>query len=228
MFTTCLVAGIAFAAANQTADGSDLRPAGGDVGSLVADRTRQAEQRRTEARRLQQQVDSLSRSAGGAGLSGLLKEISTLGQRAGLTTERGPGLRIELDDAPRTVDVPPGADENVLVVHQQDIQAFVNAMWAGGATAVTLQGQRLITTTGIKCVGSTVILDGVPYSPPYVIEAIGDTSQLQAALDASSQVLTYRRYVQAVQLGLSVEPKVDLRAKPYAGTISLRHARPLD
>ena len=42
---------------------------------------------------------------------------------------------------------------------------------------ITLQGQRLISTTGIKCVGNTVVLDGVPYSPPYVIEAIGERRQ---------------------------------------------------
>ena len=81
-----------------------------------------------------------------------------------------------LTDAPRSVDVP-GLDPNVLVVHQQDIQAFVNALWAGGAEAISLQGQRLISTTGIKCVGNTVVLDGVPYSPPYVIEAIGDPAR---------------------------------------------------
>ena len=52
-------------------------------------------------------------------------------------------------------------------MHQQDIQAVVNALWAGGAEAMTIQGQRVISTTGIKCVGNTVVLHGVPYSPPY-------------------------------------------------------------
>lgn len=227
VFVACVAAGLVFVAASSTADGSDLRPAGGDVGSLVGDRTRQAEQRRVEARDLQAQVDRLSRAAGGTGLRGLIRDIEGLNAPAGLTRVTGPGLRISLDDAPRTVKAPPGQDDNALVVHQQDIQAFVNAMWAGGAKAVTLQGQRLISTTGIKCVGSTVILDGVPYSPPYVIEAVGDIGSLEAALDASPQVDLYRQYVTRVRLGLSVQPRFELTAKAYSGTVGLRHATAL-
>ena len=66
-----------------------------------------------------------------------------------------------------------------LVVHQQDIQAVVNALWSGGAEAMTLQNQRVVSTTGIKCVGNTVVLHGVPYAPPYEITAIGDLDALQ-------------------------------------------------
>ena len=74
-------------------------------------------------------------------------------------------------------------DLNLLVVHQQDIQAVVNAMWKGGATAVTVQGQRIVTTTGIKCEGNAVQLQGVPYPQPYVIEAVGDQTELLGAIE---------------------------------------------
>ena len=82
-----------------------------------------------------------------------------------------------------------------LVVHQQDIQAVVNALWAGGAQAMTIQGQRVISTTGIKCVGNTVMLHGVPYSPPYRIAAIGNVAALQASLDNSDYVDAYLTFV---------------------------------
>jgi uncharacterized protein YlxW (UPF0749 family) len=133
---------------------------------------------------------------------------------------------VSLTDAPRSVDVP-GLDPNVLVVHQQDIQAFVNALWAGGAEAVSLQGQRLISTTGIKCVGNTVVLDGVPYSPPYVIEAIGEPARLNLALDQSPEVVTYRDYVERYQLGLETRTLADIEMKAYGGTVGLTHARAL-
>ena len=81
-----------------------------------------------------------------------------------------------LDDAPEKGRAEAGRDVENAIVHQQDIQAVVNAMWAGGAEAMTIQGQRVISTTGIKCVGNTVILHGVPYSPPYEISAIGDSA----------------------------------------------------
>src|ERR671923_1950991 len=97
----------------------------------------------------------------------------------------GPGLVVTLDDAPEEALEDPSVNPNLLVVHQQDIQAFVNALWAAGADAVSLQGQRLISTTGIKCVGNTVVLEGVPYSPPYRIEAVGNVEALQASLAES-------------------------------------------
>ena len=56
-------------------------------------------------------------------------------------------------------------------------------MWEAGATAVTIQGQRLISTTGIKCEGNQVTLHGVPYSPPYVIVGIGDQAAISAGAD---------------------------------------------
>src|SRR5699024_3352007 len=131
----------------------------------------------------------------------------------------GPGVRVTLSDAPRSVEAGPGVDPNVLVVHQQDIQSFVNALWSGGARAITLQGQRLVATTGIKCVGNTVVLEGVPYSPPYVIEAIGDPASLQFALNASPQVDTYRQYASTYKLGLDIETLEHTKADAYSSGI---------
>jgi uncharacterized protein YlxW (UPF0749 family) len=100
-------------------------------------------------------------------------------------------------------------------------------VWSGGAEAVSLQGQRLISTTGIKCVGNTVVLDGVPYSPPYVIEAIGDPVRLSRALDESPEVVIYRNYVTRYQLGLTTETLLKISMKAYGGTVGLTHARAL-
>ena len=97
----------------------------------------------------------------------------------GWSPRTGPGVTVTLSDAPaEVVDVQPARTSTCLVVHQQDIQAVVNAMWKGGATAVTIQGQRVVTTTGIKCEGNAVQLQGVPYSQPYVISAVGDPAAL--------------------------------------------------
>lgn len=90
---------------------------------------------------------------------------------------------------------------------------------------MSLQGQRLISTTGIKCVGNTVVLDGVPYSPPYVIEAIGDTSSMNDEISRSPETKTYRYYVTKFKLGLEVESVDVIKVKAYGGPISLRHAR---
>ena len=80
-----------------------------------------------------------------------------------MTLDRRPRGACSTDETRDPLDV---------VVHQQDIQAVVNAMWRAGAEAVTIQGQRVISTTGIKCDGNLVSLHGVPYYPPY--EIVGD------------------------------------------------------
>ncbi len=100
-------------------------------------------------------------------------------------------MTITLDDAPADALAARTTDVNQLVVHQQDIQAVANALWAGGAEAMTIQGQRVVATTGIKCVGNTVILHGVPYSPPYVISAIGPVDGMLESVDTSPYIELY-------------------------------------
>ncbi|MFL6159597.1 MAG: DUF881 domain-containing protein, partial [Marmoricola sp.] len=102
----------------------------------------------------------------------------------------------------------------------------VNALWAGGAEAMTIQGQRVISTTGIKCVGNTVILHGVPYSPPYRIAAIGSTVDLQASLDNSDYVNAYLAFVDAYQLGYRVTQSALMQMPAYTGAATLKYARP--
>ena len=218
--------GFLFVSASVSAGGADLRPAGGDPASLLRERSARVDEGREQARDLRSDIDSLSSSASGSELKKELKKVSRLEKPTGLTSVQGPGMRVTLTDAPRSVDAE-GMDPNLLVVHQQDIQAYVNALWAGGAEAITLQGQRLISTTGIKCVGNTVVLDGVPYSPPYVIEAIGDMAGMNTSLLTTPATITYENYSrdQRYQLGLEVETLGLIKAKAYAGTVSLSYAR---
>nr|MCW2728655.1 hypothetical protein [Aeromicrobium sp.] len=222
VFTTT---GFLFVAASVSADGDDLRPAGGDIASLLRERSDRIDERRADAQSLRSEIDRLTQSAsGGAELDKLLERVEDLEPATGLTAMRGPGVRVTLTDAPRTGD-DPDIDPNLLVVHQQDIQAYVNALWAGGAEAMSLQGQRLMATTGITCVGNSVVLDGVSYSPPYVIEAIGDTGGMNQAMDRSPETSSYADYADTYDLGLEIEQLDRITVKAYANPVALTHAR---
>lgn len=142
------------------------------------------------------------------------------------TALAGPGLRVELWDAPAVE----GSDVNVndLVVHQQDLEAVMNALWAGGAEGMTVQGERISATSAVRCVGNVLLLHGQHFSPPYVIEAIGDPGALRAALNASPEVSVYRQYVEAVRLGWRVTPLEWMEMPPSAGPLTLNHAVVLD
>jgi uncharacterized protein YlxW (UPF0749 family) len=172
-------------------------------------------------------VEALTAGLNGEQADRLQAQLRRLEAPAGLQGLTGPGLVVTLDDAPRDQDPPDGVDPNLLVVHQQDIQAVTNALWSGGAEGISLQGRRIIATTGIKCVGNTVVLEGVPYSPPYRIVAVGNPDTMYSALLTSPEVHNYRDYVPPpYSLGWSVQRSAELEVPGYSGPLLLQYAEP--
>ena len=198
------LAGFLFVASGITADGTNLRTGGlEDLRSLVLERANKVGVLQSEVDTLATEVNDLSITRVDPALS---SQISQLEQATGLTPVSGSALQISLDDAPREpgTQLPDGVAPDDLVVHQQDVQSVVNAMWRGGATAVQVMDQRIIGTSAIRCVGNTLLLQGRVYSPPFVITAIGNTSELQQALNDEPGVSLYREYVERFNLGWNV------------------------
>ena len=229
-FATVLVmvtAGFMMTTAAVNSRGHDLRPERDtDMATLVRNQASHNAALQKEAASLRAQVDELSKADQTPGVTSLtVSSASALAPSVGLGAVSGKALRVTLDDAPLSEN-PDGVDANMLVVHQQDIQMVVNTLWAGGAEAMTIQGQRVTSTTAVKCVGNTVVLHGVAYAPPYVIEAIGDRAAMEQALDASEAVRIYKGYVSAYQLGWSVERVGTVTMPAYTGTVAMGHATP--
>ena len=198
------LAGFLFVASGITADGTNLRTGGlEDLRSLVLDRANKVGVLQSEVDTLATEVNDLSITRVDPALSA---QITQLEQATGLTPVTGSALRISLDDAPRKPGepLPSGVAPDDLVVHQQDVQSVVNAMWRGGATAVQVMDQRIISTSAIRCVGNTLLLQGRVYSPPFVVTAVGNTSELQQALNDEPGVSLYREYVERFNLGWDV------------------------
>lgn len=219
----CVLAGWMLVSSAVNARGQDLRPTrNDDLAGLVADQAGRNDQLSREVAAARKEVDLLTAQQGeGAGLA---QPIADRAAQAGLTAVKGPAVRVSLSDAPLSVR-PAGVAEDLLVVHQQDIQQVVNAMWFGGAEAMTIQGQRVVSTTAVKCVGNTVVLHGVPYAPPYVIVAIGDHDRLEQALASSPGVRTFREYAVAYQLGYSQSRLLEVTLPGYQGSVDTRSAR---
>jgi len=197
-------AGFLFVASGITADGTNLRTGGlEDLRSLVVDRANKVGTLQSEVDLLATEVNDLSLTKVDPALSSKIIELE---QIAGLTPVTGSALKITLDDAPREPGsaLPEGVAPDDLVVHQQDVQAVVNAMWRGGATAIQVMDQRIISTSAIRCVGNTLLLQGQIYSPPFVITAVGNTSDLQQALNDEPGVVLYREYVERLDLGYDI------------------------
>ncbi|HET7668427.1 MAG TPA: DUF881 domain-containing protein, partial [Mycobacterium sp.] len=147
---------------------------------------------------------------------------------AGLDPMRGPGLVVTLNDAQRDAEgrFPRDATPDDLVVHQQDIEAVLNALWSAGAEGIQMQDQRIIGTSAPRCVGNTLLLNGRTYSPPYVITAIGDAPAMQAALAAAPLVTLYKQYVVRFGLGYTEQPSAAVQLVGHSEPVRMRYAKP--
>ena len=219
----CVLAGAMLTASAIAARGTDLRSdRNTDLRGLVATQAQRNEQLRGEVAEVRAEVEELGHQQGAS--PELEKQQRAVAEQAAAVPVTGPGMRVTLTDAPTDVR-PAGVDDDALVVHQQDIQAVVNALWKGGAEAVSIQGQRIISTSGIKCVGNSVVLHGIPYAPPYVIEAIGDADRMAAALKESRALTTYRQYADAYGLGYRESVESSLSLPAFQGALGITHAK---
>ena len=222
-----LLSGTLFAVSAKQSEGLDLR--GGrltDLASVVRAERDEAGDLTAEAAALNAEVEALSTQLGDRSVTRIQDEIATLVDPAGLTERTGPAVQVTLDDASAESRLAYEGDPNDLVVHQQDIQAVANAMWSAGAAAVTIQGQRLISTTGIKCEGNQVTLHGLPYSPPYVIVGIGDPARLVTELTTDSILAAYRddTTIPGGSVSWDMAALDTVTAPAYAGLLDLTYA----
>jgi uncharacterized protein YlxW (UPF0749 family) len=224
-----LVAGLLFTTSARTSAGTALRDdRTPQVTTLIGDRTQQIAKLDNQAAGLTAGIDAQTKLLAGSDTGIAAQRDRAAGSlgAAGLVAVRGSAVTVTLNDAPRRADgsLPRGANADDVVVHQQDVQAVVNALWAGGAEAMTIMGVRVISTSAVRCVGNTLLLQGRVYSPPFVITAIGDPAALRVALDASQGVSIYREDADVWGLGYQVVNEGDVTLPAYDGSISLQYA----
>ena len=216
------LAGMLFATSFQAARGTDLRSDRGLPG-LIDTANRDVAAKSSTIEKLQNELDALTAAAAPSDgrIVPLTGTINLLAPHVGTRAVQGPALTVALTDSNRSMaNLPPSIRPDDLVVHQQDVQAVVNALWRGGAEAMMIQDQRVIATSAVRCVGNTLILQGRVYSPPYVISAIGKIDALTEALDKDPQVTIYKEWVDAVGLGYRVTTEAKATFPAYSGSVS--------
>ncbi|AIS52704.1 hypothetical protein TKV_c15390 [Thermoanaerobacter kivui] len=141
---------------------------------------------------------------------------------AGLTDLQGPGVIVTINDSKQAV--PPGQDPNLFLVHDEDLLKVANELRAAGAEAISLNDQRLIATSEIRCVGPTVNVNSVRFAAPYVFKAIGDPDTLEAALKLKGGVVeTLSTW--GIEVNIKKSDKIII--KKYDGVIKFRYAKPV-
>lgn len=224
-----LAAGTLFATSAETAKGTDLRAGRRvELTQLITAQERTVATADDRAVVLQDEVDRLEQDASTRdGRVGAVRtESGRLERQVGLRPIRGGGLTVVLDDAPRRPDgsLPPNARPDDVIVHQQDVQSVVNALWAGGADGLSVMDRRLITTGAVRCVGNTLLLYGRTYSPPFRVTAIGDPARLRTSLDAEPGVRLYKQAADYFGLGYDVKDEREVTLPGYDGPVRLGYA----
>jgi uncharacterized protein YlxW (UPF0749 family) len=224
----CLLAGLLLAATHGVSGGTEIRRS--DAPRLV-DLVREAQSSvnrlSTERDELTKRLESIHGRSSNAALEAMLRRSAELAGDAEMDQVHGPGLVVTLQDAQRDANgrFPRDASPDDLVVHQQDIQAVLNALWSADAEAIQMQDQRIIATSVPRCVGNTLLLNGRTYSPPYTITAIGDAAAMQEALAAAPLVTLYKQYVVRFGLGYREEVKPDVDVAGYSEPVRMQFAR---
>ena len=133
------------------------------------------------------------------------KDSSNVDSSLMLPALSGSGVKVTLDESPLWENAVNNngttANINDYVIHQQDVESVVNALWAGGAAALMIMDQRVLFNSAVICSGNVLSLHGKKYSPPFTVSAIGDTQRISSALSASEAIPMIKQYVPAFGFG---------------------------
>jgi uncharacterized protein YlxW (UPF0749 family) len=190
------------------------------LASLIRVEQSRSSELRFTADDLRRQVAGIQR-ARGEGSTGPSAALATLRERMGLVAAEGPGLVVTLDDS--TERLSPSGNLNDLVIHSQDVQAVANGLWAAGAEALAVNGQRVVPTSAVLCVGNTLLINGTVHSPPFRFTALG--ANLHSAFMSDPLVKRFAEDADRFKLGFKVEDRDRLSVPAYTGTSKVRFAR---
>lgn len=155
-------------------------------------------------------------------LSSFTNELNSLKSAAGLLAMKGPGVEVTLSDSPQ---IPAGKDPSNYIIHDYDLRVIVNALWAGGAEAISINSQRLISTSSIRCAGNTILVNYTRLASPYQIRAIGNPDKLLASINQNNEAKPLLKgYAKTLGLIIDAKEVADLRLPTYKGRIGIEYA----
>ena len=189
----------------------------------------QAQQDGLKARILELRSQIQDVETQGAGSADLVRQLNGELEQArigaGLISLTGTGIVIQLEDSKEPV--PPDADGSAYLVGSHDIRAVVDELWASGAEAIAVNGERITATTAIIDVGPSLLVNSAYLTPPYQITALGP-ADLFETLRASAGFVDFlraRAEGYGIRVSLAAPETVDMPA--FVGTVTLRYSRPL-
>jgi uncharacterized protein YlxW (UPF0749 family) len=159
-------------------------------------------------------------------LEALNQRLAAARLGVGLTAVRGPGVIVEIADSKRVV--PPGENPSSFIVLVDDLRDIVTALWASGAEAIAINGERLVATTSIYGVGASVLVNTAFLSPPFRIEAIGSEGLLDRFQTHPAFLGRVAHRIDFFGLEFASQASGELTLPAFVGTTRFRWAVPAE
>lgn len=177
----------------------------------------QLREAQSERDSLLKQIEVLKQSNSGADT----KADEQLMMKAGLTNVKGPGVSVLIEDSSKPIQG--GENPNLYVIHDEDILRIVNELRAGGAEAISINDQRLIGTSEIRCSGPTITVNGKVFGAPFTVKAIGDPNTLNSALTMRGGVVDSLKHW---GIRVTIKQEKSIAVPAFTGTFREEYLQP--
>ncbi|MER7228846.1 DUF881 domain-containing protein [Streptomyces rubradiris] len=232
-----LAAGLVLAALVVTVGAAQARVSAPVVAKERQELIDRVDSETADADRLESTVDKLrddvdARRRAALKSSGGSAEADLVGLLSGATAVHGPGVRLVVNDAKEAAGGGDGANPRETSgfsdtgrVRDRDMQRVVNGLWASGAEAVSVNGQRLTALSAIRAAGDAILVDNRPLVPPYTVLAVGDGQRLSTRFQNSADGL----YLHALEENYGIRATISTEGEvrlPAAPSVIVRTAQP--
>lgn len=151
-------------------------------------------------------------------IASMKSRIQNSEKLSGLTNLKGEGIVIVLNDGEKSSDPDIRSDA---LVHDSDVLTVVNELWAAGAEAISVNSQRIITTSAIRCVGPVIQVNYQKVATPFEIKAIGNAQYLESAMNIKNGVSDS---IKAVGVKINIKREKNIQIPKFNGTQTFKNA----
>jgi len=191
--------------------------------TLVSQVNESREERDALQSRAEKLRTELDKAMTGAQLSSLKDELNSARMEAGLIDVKGPGVEVIMNDSNKIVQ--PGENPNLYVLHDEDVLKVINELKAAGARAISINGQRQLAESEIRCVGPTILTNKFyRLTPPFIISAAGDPDNMVKSLQMRGGIV---EQLQFWNIQVSVKKVLEITIPAYTGSLRFDYARPV-
>ncbi|CFX63253.1 Protein of unknown function DUF881 [Syntrophomonas zehnderi OL-4] len=218
----CLILGIMLAVQFKNTQNSDLHLRGARSDELLFTLNNVTQERDSLAREvisLREKIASVQNNNDAT--AGIQDELKKANMAAGLLAVEGPGVVVTLNDSTRTVQV--DEDPNSYIIHDKDILRVVNELKAAGAEAISVNNERIIAMSEIRCAGTTILVNSNKIGPPFIIRAIGDPQILESGLAIKGGIVEELKYY-SLQVQIQKNDRVEIPA--YGSAVKFNFSKP--